>query len=73
MVQGVWHGASWTASDSTEPPDYLVSRPLNPLPGHNATDFGVVPDPRIFLVEVACIVERFPVHLLSCVDPDSSS
>ena len=57
-------GASWTSSGSGEELAHIVTRALKPIRDGPNTDFGVVPDPRIFSVEVAGKVESVPVHLI---------
>ena len=64
-MQGPVQGAYWHSSGSAEPSAYVVTRPLRPLPGRDPTDFGFVPDPRVFSVDVAGEVENVPAHLLS--------
>ena len=58
-------GTSWHSPGSAEQPTHLVTRALNPFPGRDATDFGFIPDPRIFCVEVSGAMENVPVRLLS--------
>ena len=64
VVHGVVPGTAWTSSGSEEQAAFLVSKASKPLPGCAPTDFGFVPDPRVFHVDVAGKIESVPVHLL---------
>ena len=64
-MQGPVQGVSWHSSGAEEHSAYMVTRTLPPLPGRDPTDFGFVPDPRVFSVEVAGEIENVPAHLLS--------
>lgn len=63
-------GVSWNSSASGEHSGYMVSRALQPHPGQTPTDFGFVPDHRVFAVELEGQTESVPAHLLAMEVPD---
>ena len=69
MLGTVQH-TSWTPPDCAEQSVHMVTRALEPQPGCAPTDFGFVPHPRVFSVEVAGVIENVPAHLLSIDDAD---
>ena len=69
MLGTVQH-TSWNPPDCVEQSVHTVTRALEPGPGCAPTDFGFVPDSRVFSAEVAGEIENVPAHLLSIDDAD---
>ena len=63
-MKGVEEGTLWKAFSSEGQSTFIVKRVLTPLSRRVATDFEVVPDPRMVFVDVAGVTESVPVHLL---------
>ena len=71
LQRGVVECTALTSSDSGEQTD-LVCKALGPLRGSALTDFGFVPNPRVFSVDPAGETENIPVHLLFGFDTVTS-
>ena len=64
IIKDVMHGSTWTSSAFSEEAFQIVTRATEPVDGQDTTDFSVVPDPRLFEVEVAGEVQNLPAHLV---------